>query len=71
MPNQDNNQTKAVIYAEVYPYEKEAFKKWWQGKFHSEADAIRCHIRKVTSLDPENQANSETSGEKITSPDSQ
>ncbi|HUX80329.1 MAG TPA: hypothetical protein VMW10_11405 [Alphaproteobacteria bacterium] len=55
MDNPSNNQVKVVVSAEVFPYEKEAYKKWWQGKFHSEADAIRCHIRKVTGLDPESQ----------------
>lgn len=56
MTNSKNNQDKVVISAEVYPSEKEAYLKWIQGKYHSVAEAIRCHIRKVTGLDPESQA---------------
>jgi len=57
MTENQNNQTKQMtaIYVEVFPYEKEAFEKWVAGKFHSTADAIRSHIRKVTGLDPELQ----------------
>jgi len=61
MVNSNNNKTrntKPVITAEVTPFEKEAFKAWWQGKFASEADAIRSHIRKVINYDPENQEES-------------
>ncbi len=52
MDNEKNNQLKVVVSAEVYPYEKAAFRKWWQGRFHSEADAIRSYIRQVTNFDP-------------------
>lgn len=55
MANSKNNLDKVVISAEVYPFEKEAYLKWIQGKYHSVAEALRCHIRKVTGLDPENQ----------------
>ena len=55
MPNLNNNKTKVVISAEVTPYEKEAYKAWWEGKYASEADAVRSHIRKVINYDPENQ----------------
>ncbi|MHC4121965.1 MAG: hypothetical protein ACYSSI_00195 [Planctomycetota bacterium] len=55
MDNTKNNQVKVVIAAEVFPYEKEAYEEWVRGKFHSVADAIRSHIRKVTGLDPECQ----------------
>ena len=54
--NQKTNQTKTAIYIELFPSEKEAYERWIVGKFHSIADAIRSHIRKVTSLDPESQA---------------
>lgn len=58
METENNNQIKVVVAAEVYPYEKEAYVKWIQGKYHSVAEAIRCHIRKVTGLDPESQEQS-------------
>ena len=58
MANPNNNQKKVAIYVELHPYEKEAFEEWIQGKFHSVADAIRSHIRKVTGLDPECQKKS-------------
>ena len=56
MKEQNN---KVVISAEVFPYEKAAYEKWVSGKFHSVADAIRCHVRKVTGLDPECQEDSQ------------
>lgn len=55
MAKSENNQDKVAIYIELFPYEKKAFEEWVQGKFHSVADAIRSHIRKVTGLDPESQ----------------
>jgi len=58
MAKSENNQDKVAIYIELFPYEKQAFEKWVQGKFHSVADAIRSHIRKVTGLDPESQEKS-------------
>jgi len=58
-PKQNNSQDKVAIYVEVFPYEKAAYEEWVAGKYHTVADAIRCHIRKVTGLDPESQGNSE------------
>lgn len=60
-PNDKSNQNKTAIYIELFPFEKEAFEAWVNGKFHSVSDAIRSHIRKVTGLDPESQVNSEKS----------
>jgi len=54
-----SNKSKAAIYIELHPFEKEAYLKWIQGRYHSVSEAIRCHIRKVTGLDPESQENSE------------
>lgn len=50
-----SNKSKAAIYIELHPFEKEAYLKWIQGRYHSVSEAIRCHIRKVTGLDPESQ----------------
>lgn len=62
--NNQNNTPKPIISAEVTPFEKEAYKRWWQGKYASEADAIRSHIRKVINYDPESQAESQANSEK-------
>lgn len=50
-----SNKNKSAIYIELHPFEKEAYLKWIQGRYHSVSEAIRCHIRKVTGLDPESQ----------------
>ncbi len=51
----ENEPKKVLLQVELFPYEKEAFVSWIQGKYASITDAIRCHIRKVTGLDPESQ----------------
>lgn len=64
MVNSNNNKssnTKPIISAEVTPFEKEAYKAWWQDKFASETDAVRSHVRKVINYDPESQAQNEKS----------
>ena len=55
MTTKDNNRGKVVLYIELHPFEKAAYLKWIQGRYHSISEAIRCHIRKVTGLDPESQ----------------
>jgi len=58
MAKSENNQDKVAIYIELFPYEKQAFEKWVQGRYHSVADAVRSYIRKVTGLEPESQEKS-------------
>ena len=58
MLNEKDTQ-KVGLYIELFPYEKDAFVNWIQGKFPSITAAIQHHIRKVTGLDPESQDNSE------------
>ena len=58
MAKSENNQTKVVMHIELFPYEKQAFEEWVQGRYHSVADAVRSYIRKVTGLEPESQEKS-------------
>ena len=55
MVQENNKPQKTALFIEVFQYEKEAFERWIQGRYHSIADAIRSHMRKVTGLDPEKQ----------------
>ena len=58
MTKSENNQDKVAIYIELFPYEKQAFEEWVQGRYHSVADAVRSYIREVTGLKPESQEKS-------------
>ena len=52
---QTDQNRKVLLQVEIFPYEKDAFLKWIEGKFPSITAAIQHHIRKVTGLDPESQ----------------
>ena len=50
MKNQ--KEKKVIISAAVSPAEKQAFKKWWEGNFATEADAIRFWVRNIIGYNP-------------------
>ena len=60
MDNNNKNEPnqKTSVTFELFPREKQAFKNYIKGKYHSISDALRSHIRKVTGLDPESQEKS-------------
>jgi len=63
MTQENNKPQKTALFIDVFPYEKEAFEKWIRGRYHSIADAVRSHIRKVTGLDPETQEKKQDDGQ--------